>query len=122
MATNNCPKCQKEISILAESCPHCGYKLRKHQSSSPRNIYRDKNDSFLNYLEWRYYKYWTGSLVAGILSAILGIISILISVLSSTETGADTSTELLISGIVFLIIGIIMIPVSIYKLYQFTDF
>ena len=29
MAITNCPECGKEVSDLAETCPHCGYPLKK---------------------------------------------------------------------------------------------
>ena len=30
----NCPDCNKEVSKKAESCPHCGTILKKHQSAT----------------------------------------------------------------------------------------
>ena len=30
MALVNCPECGKEVSFTAESCPHCGYAVKKH--------------------------------------------------------------------------------------------
>ncbi len=28
MALIKCPECQREVSNLAETCPHCGYRLK----------------------------------------------------------------------------------------------
>lgn len=33
MSLIKCPECGKEISSMAESCPHCGYPIRKSQNS-----------------------------------------------------------------------------------------
>ena len=29
MNLTNCPACQKQISISAETCPHCGHPIKK---------------------------------------------------------------------------------------------
>ena len=35
MALINCPECKKEISDQTESCPHCGYPVKKIPASTP---------------------------------------------------------------------------------------
>ena len=29
MNLTNCPACQKQISVSAETCPHCGHPIKK---------------------------------------------------------------------------------------------
>ena len=40
MALINCPECGKEVSNVAESCPHCGYPIKRHIEK--QNSYEDK--------------------------------------------------------------------------------
>jgi predicted amidophosphoribosyltransferase len=35
MALINCPECNKEISDMAESCPHCGFPIAKKAPLKP---------------------------------------------------------------------------------------
>ena len=49
MALVKCPECKKEISDSADSCPHCGYKLKntKKDSSSDFNFTKDDSNVLL---------------------------------------------------------------------------
>lgn len=38
MSLIKCPECNKEISTFAESCPHCGYPLKKLQPNINKHI------------------------------------------------------------------------------------
>ena len=38
MALIKCPECGREISSMAESCPHCGYPIHKSQSSENSSV------------------------------------------------------------------------------------
>ena len=48
MALTKCPECGKEVSTSAETCPHCGYPLKKVQKEEPvldtvgKTILRDR--------------------------------------------------------------------------------
>lgn len=42
MALINCPECQKEISSVATSCPHCGYPIKSEENKSMKNILSKK--------------------------------------------------------------------------------
>ncbi len=39
MALINCPECQKEISELVKTCPHCGYPVNKKKISKKTLLY-----------------------------------------------------------------------------------
>ncbi|MBQ0009227.1 MAG: zinc ribbon domain-containing protein [Firmicutes bacterium] len=45
MALVKCPECKKEISDSADSCPHCGYKLKNTKKESSSNFNFTKDDS-----------------------------------------------------------------------------
>jgi len=39
MALINCPECQKQVSELAQTCPHCGFRLRNNDNSQkPKKV------------------------------------------------------------------------------------
>jgi len=58
MSMINCPACKKEISDMAETCPHCGHPIRK---------------ATLNH-------YPTGVRVAVIIGAILGGLVMIVAI------------------------------------------
>ena len=50
MALTNCPECGKEVSSTAESCPNCGYGVKKHFDSVQRTI--KKEEKHLRVCSW----------------------------------------------------------------------
>ncbi len=54
MALIKCPECGKEVSTAAETCPHCGYPIKKNEpiKEKPAEVYpKPKDPSWIN--KWK---------------------------------------------------------------------
>lgn len=59
MAMTNCSECHKEVSSQAESCPHCGNRLK--------DTWQEKNTK----VAFKFLKIWLGCLGVGALLVVL---------------------------------------------------
>ena len=64
MSLIKCPDCGKEISSHAETCPHCGYPLKKKDPVNP--IYEEEFESRTR-----------GCFIGSAIAAILGVLYII---------------------------------------------
>lgn len=108
MSMIRCSECKKEVSSFAETCPHCGYRLKQDTCNE---------DMASKIVVGEYRRYWIGALLGGIIAIIGGII--ILSLLSSVSKYSQGYTTILGGGIGLIIGGIILIPISIYKLKKY---
>ena len=113
MALTKCPECQKEVSDTAETCPHCGYRLKK---PAPRPTIKYYNNRASNIIERDHNMNHVGGIIAGIISIICGIVMFCCCGLPEAKAYKEISAIFVIAGIILLLVGIIAIAYSAYRL------
>lgn len=105
MSLIKCPDCGKEISSHAESCPHCGYPLKKKSEIRPTNsIVEDEFDV-------RTFGAFFGSgllLVGGIVTIIGGIVA------REGKSGQDLGFFIGF-GIFMIILSVILFLIAMWR-------
>lgn len=112
MALIKCPECQKEVSDTAETCPHCGYRLKpaKRQTTyyySSRASDIVERDHFIRNVV---------GIIGGAILIIVGIVFFCICGATVAGTYSEIKTLLIISGIIIIILGVVSILYSVYRL------
>lgn len=113
MALIKCPECNKEVSDTAETCPHCGYRLKK-PAPRPTTTYYSNRAS--NIVERDHNMKHIGGIIAGIISIICGIIMFCCCALPEARAYQAINATFIVCGIVLLLIGIVAIAYSAYRL------
>ena len=113
MALTRCPECNKKVSDTAETCPHCGYRLKK-QTPRPTTIYYNNRAS--NIVERDHDMKHVGGIVAGIIGIIAAILLFACCGLPVAKAFWEIRTTFIIGGIIILIVSIIAIAYSAYRL------
>lgn len=80
MALIKCPECEKEISTYAETCPHCGYPIKKNEPAKEKaveNFPKPKDSLWIN--KWKdkaakVRRNWTLLFCASLLLVVLFVI------------------------------------------------
>lgn len=80
MALIKCPECEKEISTYAETCPHCGYPIKKNElvkENAVENFPKPKDPLWIN--KWKnkaakVRRNWTLLFCASLLLVVLFVI------------------------------------------------
>ena len=116
MALVKCPECKKEVSDTAETCPHCGYRLKK-PISRPTTTYYSNRAS--NIVERDHNMKHIGGIIGGIISIIAGIVFFCFCGTEEAQAYSEIKTIYIIGGIFFIIVGIIAIAYSAYRLKEY---
>ena len=107
MALIKCPDCGKEISSHAESCPHCGYPLKKKESHAVNPIITEE------------YKRRTTGIFAGAgVGFFAGVVYILLGFLYNLDLYEEYTGPVwwcIIAGIAFIAVGIVMIFIGRWR-------
>lgn len=113
MALTKCPECHKDVSDTAETCPHCGYRL-KRVTPKPTTTYYSNRAS--NIVERDHNMKHVGGIIGGIIGIIAGIVFFACCGLPEVKAYSEIRTVLILGGILMLIVGIIAIAYSAYRL------
>ena len=110
MALIRCPECNHEVSDTAETCPHCGYRLRgipqqtSYSYRASRIVEREHNLKH----------------TLGIIGSVIGLVAaIVFFILSYAYSGVAQEAvreTCLIGGFLMLLISVPCLIYSIYKL------
>ena len=116
MALVKCPECKKEVSDTAETCPHCGYRLKK-PISRPTTTYYSNRAS--NIVERDHDMKHIGGIISGIIVIIFGIVLFCLCGMKEAQAYSEVKAILIIGGIILIIVGIIGIAYSAYRLKEY---
>ena len=100
MALVKCPECKKEVSDTAETCPHCGYRLKK-PISRPTTTYYSNRAS--NIVERDHNMKHIGGIISGIIGIIAGIICFCLCGIKEAQAFSEVKATLIICGIILII-------------------
>ena len=84
MALIKCPECEKEVSTAAETCPHCGYPIKKNEPVKEKQVENypiPKNSSWIN--KWKKKEAkgrWTWTLLFFASLLLVGLFVILLNI------------------------------------------
>lgn len=108
MALIKCPECNKEVSDKAETCPHCGYRLKK-KMEMPDLSYDSYRTSQI--IERNHRIRHIGGIIVGSFFILLGLILTILSFIF------DYSKVIFITlGIFLIIAGPVLIFYSLHRL------
>ncbi len=117
MALIKCPECNKDVSDTAETCPHCGYRLKKVTSKYETVYYNDDRD--VDTIARYYRRRQTANIIIGFLAIIVGIVFLCRLGLKETKESREITILLIVSGILLILVGIGAIGISIYRLKKY---
>ena len=110
MALMKCPECGNDVSTSAETCPHCGYRLKP---SSHTTYYSNRASKIIE-------REHTMRFVGGVIASIIGIIiSFVLFILAGSELARsyhEIKLTYIFGGLFLLIVCIITLIYSIYRL------
>ena len=110
MALINCPECNKQVSDKAETCPHCGFRLKEKEPEKP-NLY-SRTASRIVLAEYR--RRYIAGIVGGILLIFFGVILLIIGIVFGIEH--PEITQLFIYSFLLIPAGIGSIIYSAHRL------
>lgn len=113
MALTKCPECNKEVSDTAETCPHCGYRLKR---TTPRPTTTYYNNRASNIVERDHNMKHVGGIIGGIIGIIAAIVFFACCGLPEAKAYSEIRAAFIIGGIIILIVSIIAIAYSAYRL------
>lgn len=117
MALVKCPECKLDVSDSAETCPHCGYRLKKPDNST--RIYSQRpyyNNRASQIVERDHNMKHIGGIVAGVITIILGIVLFFFCGVPGIKEYKELLIVFILSGVVLILTGIGVIIYSAYRL------
>ena len=104
MAIIKCPECGQEVSSFAETCPHCGYRLKEKNSYlatvTQQYAIRDARSRAIGCV--------IGAIISGLASLLFFFMPVFIK---EVRTGTPI---LIIMGIIFLLLGVFLVVMHFY--------
>ena len=103
MALIKCPECEREVSDQAQSCPNCGYPLRKQPPPVPPTGEVQTVEATG--------KMWKALQLIGVVLVCIGVVSCMVSYYSvaPTELGAGpvsiSSALFFLAGLACMVVG-----------------
>ena len=113
MALVKCPECKQDVSDTAETCPHCGYRLKK-PAPKPTTTYYNNRASHI--VERDHNMKHVGGIIGGIFGIIAGIVFFCLCGTAEARAYSEIRTACIIGGIIIIIASIIAIAYSAYRL------
>ena len=88
MALIKCPECGKEVSTLADKCPHCGYPMSK-ENVEKKNYPKPKDESWIG--KYRTKKILSIMYIIGLTIVVLLLFLLFLSLAQNDQRAAYTS-------------------------------